>query len=61
MTKCPKCAKEVSKPEKTWKYGIFTVQVFSCGHCGTKFRDYVEKGKHSFTLKLQKGKGFVKA
>jgi DNA-directed RNA polymerase subunit RPC12/RpoP len=56
MTKCPKCAKEVNKPEKTWKYGIFTVQAFVCSNCGTKFRDYAEKGTHSFTLKLQDGK-----
>jgi hypothetical protein len=61
MAKCPKCKEETAKPEKAWKYGVFTVQAFSCENCGTKFRDYAEKGKHSFTLKLQKGKGYVKA
>jgi hypothetical protein len=53
--------KGANKPEKTWKYGVFTVRVFSCENCGTKFRDYAKNGKHSFTLKLQKGKGYVKA
>jgi len=28
--------------------------------CGTKFRDYMIDRKHSFMLKLQKGRGFVK-
>jgi len=55
MTKCPDCKKEMAKPVKTWKYGQFTVQAYLCS-CGTKFRDYSQKGKHSFTLKLQKGK-----
>ena len=32
-----------------------------CENCGTKFRDYAKKGKHSFMLKLQKGKGYVRA
>jgi hypothetical protein len=30
--------------------------------CKTQFREYCDKdGKHSFTLKLQKGKGYIKA
>lgn len=60
MTKCPDCKKEISKPEKSWKYGQFKVEVFSC-ECGTQFRDYSKEGKHSFTLKAKKGKGFIKA
>jgi hypothetical protein len=60
MAKCPSCKKEIAKPEKTWKYGQFTVQVYDC-RCGTKFRDYSQEGKHSFTLKLHKGKGYQKA
>jgi hypothetical protein len=60
MVKCPNCKKEHSKPRKTWKYGPFTVQAYSCD-CGTDFREYTKAGKHSFTLKLKKGKGFVKA
>jgi len=61
MAECPNCRKEVSKPNKTWKYGQFAVQAFSCKNCGTYFREYIKAGKHSFTLKLKKGKGFVKA
>jgi len=60
MVKCPNCKKEVNTPEKTWTYGQFTVQAYSCG-CGTEFREYTKDGKHSFTLKLEKGRGFVKA
>ena len=59
MVKCPNCKKEVNAPEKTWVYGQFAVQVYSCD-CGTKFREYTKDGKHSFMLKLRKGKGFVK-
>jgi len=30
--------------------------------CQTQFREYLDKnGKHSFTLKLEKGKGYMKA
>jgi len=61
MPKCPKCKTEVAKPAKNWKYGIFTVQAYSCSNCKTQFREYNRKGKHSFTLKLQKGKGYRKA
>jgi len=60
MAKCPNCEKEIKTPKKTWKYGKFRVQAYSCG-CGTRFREYTTDGKHSFTLKLQKGKGFVRA
>lgn len=61
MVKCPKCKKDLSKPTKTWTYGQFEVQAFSCTNCGTQFREYTKDGKHSFTLKLVKGKAFVKA
>jgi len=60
MVKCPNCRKEHSKPKKIWTYGQFAVQAFSCS-CGTDFREYTRKGKHSFALKLKKGKGFVRA
>ena len=61
MVKCPNCKKEQDKPKKTWKYGQFTVEAYSCD-CDTQFREYITKaGKHSFTLKLKKGKGFIKA
>jgi len=59
MTKCPSCKKEVAKPEKTWKYNQFTVQVYDCA-CGTRFRNYSKKGEYSFTLRLYKGKGYRK-
>lgn len=56
MVKCPNCKKEIIKTDKNWKYGIFAVEAFSCTNCGTQFREYTKNGKHSFTLKLQKGK-----
>lgn len=59
MAKCPNCKKEIAKPKKTWTYGQFEVQSYSC-NCGTRFREYTKAGKHSFTLKVQKGKGFIK-
>jgi hypothetical protein len=55
MAKCPNCKKDVPKAKKTWNYGPFKVQAFSC-QCGMDFRDYSKKGKHSFSLKLKKGK-----
>jgi len=61
MAKCPNCRKEVKKPKKTWTYGLFEVQAYSCDNCNTDFREYQKDGKHSFTLKLKKGKGFIKA
>jgi len=61
MVNCPDCGKEVTKPAKTWKYGRFMAHAYLCGNCGTQFREYTRNGKHSFTLKLQKGRGYVKA
>jgi transposase-like protein len=62
MTKCPNCKKEVAKLVKKWKYGNFSVQAYSCGNCKTQFREYYDKnGKYSFALKLQKGRGYVRA
>jgi hypothetical protein len=61
VTKCPKCTKEAVKPTKNWKYGQFVVKAYVCNGCNMKFREYILNGKHSFTLKLQKGKGFRKA
>jgi len=60
-SKCPKCKREIEKPNKTWKYGHFTAYFYICENCGTKFRDYKYKGKHSFTLKFEEGKGYRKA
>jgi len=61
MAECPNCKKEIAKPQKTWKYGQFTVQTYSCSNCNTQFREYTKAGKHSFTLELKKGKRFIKA
>ena len=61
VIKCPNCRKEMAKPSKEWKYGQFVVEAYVCNNCNAKFREYTENGKHSFTLKLQKGKGFRKA
>ena len=62
MAKCPNCKNENPKPAKTWKYGIFTVQAYTCNNCKTQYREYYDKnGKLGFTLKLQKGKGYRKA
>jgi hypothetical protein len=60
MAKCPKCKKDNTKPDKAWKYGQFKVQAYACS-CGTQYREYTKDGKHSFTLKRQQGKGYVKA
>jgi transcription initiation factor IIE alpha subunit len=61
MAKCPKCNEALSKPDKSWKYGIFQVEAFTCQNCKTQFREYTKSGKYAFTLKLEKGKGYIKA
>ena len=61
MVECPNCRKEQDKPKKSWKYGRFTVQAYSCENCKTNFREYTISGKHSFMLKVKKGKGYIKA
>ncbi|MCC6018912.1 MAG: hypothetical protein LM601_07770 [Candidatus Verstraetearchaeota archaeon] len=62
MSKCPNCGFVNSSPRKMWKYGNFTVQAYTCSNCGTRYQEYYDKsGKLSFILKLQKGKGYVKA
>ncbi|MCW4003625.1 MAG: hypothetical protein NWE95_06920 [Candidatus Bathyarchaeota archaeon] len=60
-TQCPNCKKEADKPNKTWKYGQFQVKAFTCKNCSTQFREYTKNGKYVFTLKLAKGKGYIKA
>ena len=66
MATCPNCRKEVTKLEKSWKFSKFDVQAFTCGNCGTRFREYSQDGIYNFTLELRKGskygkKVFVKA
>ena len=53
MVKCPACKKEFDKHEKSWNYGQFKVEAYTC-ECGTDLRDYSIKGKHSFFLKKSK-------
>jgi len=60
-TTCPNCKKEAGKPNKSWKYGSFQVHALICENCNTQFREYTKNGKYAFTLKLQKGKGYIKA
>jgi hypothetical protein len=55
MAKCPNCQKVIQKPHKSWVYGIFKVDSYSCD-CGTNFREYTKSGKLIFTLRLQKGR-----
>jgi len=55
MVQCPKCKKELTKPNKTWKYRELTAQFYICGNCGSKFREYVKNGKHNFTLMFKDG------
>jgi len=54
MAKCPRCGTENRNPTKIWKFGIFTVNVYTCDNCKTHFKEYLSKnGKPSFyTLKL---------
>ena len=54
-TNCPDCKKEAKMPDKTWKYGLFVVQSYTCENCKTHFREYIKDGKHAFTLKREKG------
>lgn len=56
MTKCPNCGNEISKPNKTWNYGKFTVNAHLCNKCKTQFRDYSKDGKFGFTLQLKDGR-----
>jgi hypothetical protein len=50
MVKCPACKREFDKSKKSWDYGQFRVDAYSC-ECGTDLREYSLKGKHSFFLK----------
>jgi hypothetical protein len=56
MTKCPNCKNEISKPNKTWKYGPFVVDAYLSNNCKTQFRDYSRNGKYNFTLQFKQGR-----
>jgi len=69
MARCPNCKKRITKPNKSWTYGTFKVDAYSCD-CGAKFREYTnihlvegptsedtpKLEKHSFKLILKKGR-----
>lgn len=69
MVECPSCKKDIMKPKKSWAYGIFKVDAYSC-ECGANFREYanihiilaptsgntLRLEKHSFKLILKKGR-----
>jgi len=50
-----KLQKENPKPNKTWKYGIFSLQAHTYNNCKTQYGEYYDKNReHKFTfLKLQ--------
>lgn len=68
MFKCPHCEKELGNPQKSWIYGIFKVDKYSC-ECGARFNEYTsfhvvfeensmgksKLEKHSFVLEQKKG------
>jgi transposase-like protein len=60
MVKCPNCKKEMTKPVKKWRYGHFITKAYLCEKCGTHFNEYTKDGNHSFTLRLDIGKGYRK-
>jgi uncharacterized protein with PIN domain len=55
MVQCPKCKKELAKPNKKWKYRELDAEFYICSNCETKFREYLENGKHKFTLMFKNG------
>jgi hypothetical protein len=49
------------KPNKNMEIWHIQVKAYTCKNCQTQFREYYDKnGKYSFTLKIQKGKGYIK-
>jgi len=52
---------KILKEDPFYCGGQFKVQAYICNNCKTQYREYTKNGKHSFTLKLQKGKGYIKA
>ena len=73
LAKCPDCKKELTEPKKSWAYGVFRVDAYSCD-CGANFREYAtihlfesqtsnatpKLEKHGFVLILKNGR-WVKA
>ena len=38
MAKCPKCRKEVSEPEKSFKNSSFHIEAYTCNECNCNFK-----------------------
>jgi len=38
MVKCPKCGKDIVKPEKSFINMAFSVEAYVCDECKTKFK-----------------------
>jgi len=57
MNKCSNGGSSNTKPVKTWKHGIFTVNAHVCGNCKTEYIDYLDKkGKTEIYIKTPKRK-----
>jgi len=55
MKKCSNGGSSNTKPVKTWKHGIFTVNAHVCGNCKTEYIDYLDKkGKTEIHIKTPK-------
>ena len=61
LVKCPNCKNDSTLADKTWKYSVYLVQVYTCKNCKTKYRVYIHDGKQSFVLRFRKGKGYIRA
>jgi hydrogenase maturation factor HypF (carbamoyltransferase family) len=38
LAKCPKCGKEVAKPERVLTNKFFQIEAYACAECGTRFK-----------------------
>jgi hydrogenase maturation factor HypF (carbamoyltransferase family) len=38
LAKCPKCGKEVVKPERALANKFFHIEAYVCDECGTRFK-----------------------
>jgi len=38
MVDCPKCGKEVAKPDKKLENSFFQIAIYTCEGCGTTFK-----------------------
>jgi hypothetical protein len=61
MAICPNCKTTELIKVKAGSMVKLVANAYVCPKCNTRFWEYYRDGKHSFTLKFEKGKGFVKA